>query len=108
MSEAANARLAMLGIGRDVAVVLLSVECLLVGIVPLYVLLQVTRLLRRLTPRLRDLIRRGHSEIERITQFVDRVARAVQAPFLRARRLGMSVSRYYGRLFSRNNQGGLL
>ncbi len=67
---------------RDGALILLAVEGLLLGAVPLLVLYYVTKGLRRLLPQVRPGLRRAHEGFLRAQAVVERLMEAVRAPFL--------------------------
>lgn len=67
---------------RDGALILLAVEGLLLGAVPLVALYYVTKGLRQLLPQVRPGLRRAHEALLRVQALVERVMAGLRAPFL--------------------------
>lgn len=67
---------------RDGALILLALEGLLLGVVPLVALYHATKGLRRLLPQVRPGLRRVHEGFLRAQEVVERLMAALRAPFL--------------------------
>ena len=67
---------------RDGALILLAVEGLLLGAVPLVALYYMTKGLRRFLPQVAPAFRRTHEELLRIQALVERLMAGLRAPFL--------------------------
>jgi hypothetical protein len=67
---------------RDWSLILLVLEGMLLCAVPLYVLLQITKGLRRFLPKVRPALRSVHAKIASVSMGIERVLAALRAPFL--------------------------
>ena len=75
-----------LGLARDVSVVLLALEFLILGIIPFLILRVITRALRRFLPKVRPALRKVASVVTRVQEIVTRIMNGVTAPIIAASR----------------------
>jgi len=85
---------------RDVALVLLSLELLVVLAIPLAILLYITRFLRSFVPKVAPAIRNAHEHVRRGCDLLARLMSTLRAPFVtvisvsaRLRALSRALSR---------------
>jgi len=72
----------ILGKSRDGALILLALEGLVLGALPLLVLYYLTRGLRKLLPQVVPALRRAQEGMRRAQAVIERIMAALRAPFL--------------------------
>jgi hypothetical protein len=71
-----------LDIGRNVAVILLAVEWLVLGAIPLYLLYVITRWLRRFIPKAVTMLRLAAAKVDEWGVVIKRIMASIVAPFI--------------------------
>jgi hypothetical protein len=72
----------VLGVSANVAVVLLALEIMALGLVPLFILLKITQGLRRLIAWFVPAMRTAQARTRQAQEWVERAMTLVRAPFL--------------------------
>jgi len=64
------------------SVILLAAEMLIIGAIPLFVLLKVTRALRALLPKIRPAFQKARGKVEQGSRVIDHAMAQTQRPFI--------------------------
>ncbi|MFH1086537.1 MAG: hypothetical protein V1772_12340 [Chloroflexota bacterium] len=85
-------------IARNVAIILLALQFLVVGAVPVFVLLKLTQGLRRLIPKVAPGLRQAHGGLLMAGSYVDKAMARARAPFVWSAQMGERVRALRGQL----------
>jgi len=88
---------AALRISRDISVIMLVIEYLILGAIPLLVLLKITQGMRRLLPLVRPALRRFHQQLCLVLGAIERGVLAMRKPFVWGATVRQRIARFAGR-----------
>jgi len=74
--------LRVVGISRDVAVILLAIEIFLVSLISLFILLRITKALRTFIPQVAPALREAHRKLSLILDGVTQAMQWIRSPFV--------------------------
>jgi len=84
-------------ISRDISIILLVLEWLIIGAIPLFVLLKITQGLRRLLPQTRPFLQLAHERLRMVLGYVERAVLVLRKPFDWLESVQMRISRFLSR-----------